>query len=163
MERHPMKRWLITASLLFAAATQAVQAGDILKAFPAAESGMTRHVLTLPTQTDESTRRVELIVGKTLQTDAGNRYFYAGHIEAQNIDGWGFTRYVVAELGPLAGTLMAVDPTAPKVARFIALGGEPYLIRYNSKLPVVVYVPAGVEVRYRIWTAQDPALPISEG
>ena len=158
-----MKRWLITASLLFAAATQTVQAGDNLNAFPAAEAGMTRHVLTLPAQTDESTRRVELIVGKTLQTDAGNRYFYGGRIEAQNIDGWGFTRYVVAELGPLAGTLMAVDPTAPKVARFIALGGEPYLIRYNSKLPVVVYVPAGVEVRYRIWTAQDPALPISEG
>jgi ecotin len=38
------------------------------------------------------------------------------------------------------------------VNRFITLGGEPYLIRYNSRLPVVVYAPEGVEVRYRIWT-----------
>jgi hypothetical protein len=42
---------------------------------------------------------------------------------------------------------MAVDPDAPKVARFISLGGEPYIIRYNSRLPVVVYVPEDAEVR----------------
>jgi len=51
----------------------------------------------------------------------------------------------------MAGTLKAVNPYEPKVDRFITLGGEPYLIRYNSKLPVVVYVPDGAEVRYRIW------------
>ena len=53
----------------------------------------------------------------------------------------------------MAGTLVAVDPNAPKVARFITIGGDPYIIRYNSRLPIVVYVPEGVEVRYRIWTA----------
>jgi len=34
--------------------------------------------------------------------------------------------------------------------------GEPLQIRYNSRLPVVVYAPKGYEVRYRIWNA--PAL-----
>jgi ecotin len=48
---------------------------------------------------------------------------------------------------------MAVDPNAPKVDRFITFGGEPYFIRYNSRLPIVVYVPEGAEVRYRIWEA----------
>jgi ecotin len=38
---------------------------------------------------------------------------------------------------------MAVDPNAPKVDQFIALGGEPYIFGYNSRLPVVVYVPKG--------------------
>jgi ecotin len=51
----------------------------------------------------------------------------------------------------MAGTLMAVDPDIPKVERFITLGGEPELRRYNSRLPMVIYVPKGVEVRYRIW------------
>ena len=46
---------------------------------------------------------------------------------------------------------------------FITLGGEPYLVRYNSKLPLVVYVPAGSEVRYRIWAAQNPSHLIGEG
>jgi ecotin len=48
---------------------------------------------------------------------------------------------------------MAADPNVPKVDRFVTLRGEPYLIRYNSRLPVVVYVPEGAEVRYRIWRA----------
>ncbi|MFY9316388.1 MAG: ecotin family protein [Burkholderiales bacterium] len=75
----------------------------------------------------------------------------------------GMARYVVAKLGPMAGTLMVVDPNAPKVARFIALGGEPYLVRYSSRLPVVVYVPVNAEVRYRIWSAAPEAKPMEKG
>ena len=93
-----------------------------------------------------------MIVGKTVDVDERNRYFFAGRVEEETIKGWGFPRYVVSPLGPMAGTLMAIDPDAPKVRRFVALGGERYLIRYNSRLPVVVYAPAGVEVRYRIWS-----------
>lgn len=44
---------------------------------------------------------------------------------------------------PLAGTLMAVDPSVTKVTKFITLNGEPYIIPYNSCLPIVVYVPGG--------------------
>jgi ecotin len=53
----------------------------------------------------------------------------------------------------MAGTRVGVDPDAPKVDRFVTLGGEPYMVRYNSRLPIVVYVPTGTEVRYRVWTA----------
>ena len=28
-------------------------------------------------------------------------------------------------------------------------------IRYNSRLPVVVYAPDGYEIRYRIWKASE--------
>jgi ecotin len=126
---------------------------DNMKAFPPAEDGMVRHVLQLPHQDNESNFKLELIVGKTVLTDPDNRYFFAGNIERKTIPGWGFSRYIVSELGPMAGTLMAVDPSKPKVERFITLGGEPYLIRYNSHLPVVVYVAEGVEVRYRVWCA----------
>ncbi|CAL60958.1 ecotin precursor [Herminiimonas arsenicoxydans] len=146
------KSWFIT---LFACvlAMPIAHAADNMKAFPPAEQGMTRHVLQLPKQKDESVFKVELMVGKTVSVDKGNRYFFSGAIEEKNIEGWGYTRYVLSNIGPMAGTLMAVDPDASKVNRFIPLGGEPYLIRYNSKLPVVVYVPEGVEVRYRIWRA----------
>jgi ecotin len=58
---------------------------------------------------------------------------------------------------------MAVDPNTPKVARFITIGGDPYIIRYNSRLPIVVYVPEGVEVRYRIWTAGTEVKAIEKG
>ena len=38
---------------------------------------------------------------------------------------------------------MAVDRDAPQVERFITLAGEPFLIRHNSRLPIVVYVSKG--------------------
>jgi len=130
-------------------------AADNLKAFPPAEEGMVRYVINLPEQADETAFKVELIVGKTVKTDAANRYFFIGTLETENIPGWGFNYYILRKLGPMAGTLMAVDPSAPQVERFITLGGEAQLLRYNSRLPLVVYVPAGVEVRYRIWRAED--------
>lgn len=158
-----MIKTLASAFLLFLFVVPAGLAADNMKAFPPAGEGMVRHVLQLPQQADESGFKVELIVGKTVETDAGNRYFFGGRIEEETIKGWGFPRYTVARLGPMAGTLMAVDPNAPKVARFITLGGAPYIIRYNSRLPVVVYVPAGVEVRYRIWTAGAEVKAIEKG
>ncbi len=157
-----MKTWA-TALLLFLCAVPAGLAADNMKAFPPAGAGMVRHVLHLPPQADEAGFKVELIVGRTVEIDAGNRYFFGGRIEEETIKGWGFPRFVVSKLGPMAGTLMAVDPNAPKVARFITLGGEPYIIRYNSRLPVVVYVPEGVEVRYRIWTAGAEPKSIEKG
>jgi len=136
---------------------------DNLKAFPEAEAGMIRYVLNLPVQGEESNYNVELIVGKTVETDANNTYFLVGELKAENIPGWGYTRHVVEKVGPMAGTLMAVDPNAPRVARFIKLGGPPYLLRYNSKLPIVVYVPEDVEVRYRIWSGSEAVKPLNPG
>ena len=140
-----------------------VNAGDNMKAFPPPDQGQIRYVILLAEQDNELNYQVELIVGQTVKIDETNQYFFGGQIKKENIVGWGFTRYVVSELGPMAGTLMAVDPNAPKVDRFIRLGGEPHLIRYNSRLPVVVYVPEGVEVRYRIWRAEPESKEAHEG
>lgn len=148
-----MIRALVTTVLLFLCVVPAGHAADNMKAFPPAEEGMVRYVLKLPGQADESAFKVELIVGRMVEVDEWNRYFFGGKIEMETIKGWGFPLYMVRKLGPMAGTLMAIDPDTPKVDRFIALGVDPYIIRYNSRVPVVVYVPEGAEVRYRIWTA----------
>lgn len=141
-------------TLLALAALTPAYAADPLQAFPPAEAGMVRHVIHLPKQDDEATLKVQLIVGKTVKTDPANRYFFGGRLETEVIRGWGYERHILRKLGPMAGTLMAVDPDAPKVERFITLAGEPKLLRYNSRLPLVVYAPAGVEVRYRLWRAE---------
>jgi ecotin len=159
---HMMKGWIITF-LLFLFAVPVSQAADNMKAFPPAEKGMVRYVLQLARQDDETALKVELIIGKTVQTDGRNRYFFGGQIETETIKGWGYTRYRVSKLGPMAGTLMAINPNAPKVDQFITLGGVPYLIRYNSRLPVVIYVPEGVDVRYRIWSAEAETEEIAKG
>ena len=158
-----MKKFCSAAAAWFLFATLSAQGADgNMKAFPPAKKGMVRYVLQVPKQDDESAFKVELVVGKTVQVDAVNKYFFAGKIEEETIEGWGFPRYILRKLGPMAGTLMAVDPNSPKVDRFITVGGEPNLLRYNSRLPIVVYVPEGVEVRYRIWTAGAEAKAVEK-
>jgi ecotin len=158
-----MKALNFITALCFLCAIGSAQAADNMKAFPPPEDGMVRYVLQVLKQDDESTFKVELIVGKTVKLDKGNRYFFGGKIEVETIKGWGFPRYNVSKLGPMAGTMMAIDPNAPKVNRFITLGGEQYLIRYNSRLPIVVYAPSDVEVRYRIWRASPEVKMMDKG
>jgi ecotin len=156
-------RSLVGLAALAVALPALAGAADNMKAFPPADAGMARYVINLQPQADENAFKVELLIGKTVKTDAGNRYFFAGTLETETIEGWGFDRYILRTLGPMAGTLMAVDPDAPQVERFITLAGEPRLLRYNSQLPLVVYVPTGVEVRYRIWRADPNATPATQG
>jgi hypothetical protein len=49
------------------------------------------------------------------------------------------------------------------VERFVTLGGEPKLLRYNSRLPLVVCVPEGVEVRWRAWRADTKTKTAKQG
>ena len=137
--------------------------GKELKAFPPAGEGMSRIVIMLPPRKDEELLKVQILVGKTVKLDSRNSYFFGGKLETETITGWGYDRYVLKSLGPMAGTVMAVDPNEPKVDRFITLGGEPELLRYNSRLPLVVYVPEGVEVRYRIWRGDDKVITAPKG
>ena len=158
-----MKALNFITALCFLCAIGSALAADNMKAFPPSEGRMVRYVLQVPKQDDESTFKVELIVGKTVKLDKENKYFFSGNIKKETIKGWGFPCYKVAKLGPMAGTRIAIDPNAPKVNRFITLGGEPYLIRYNSRLSIVVYAPSDVEVRYRIWRANPEVEMMGKG
>jgi ecotin len=124
---------------------------------------MVRYVLPMPAEKDENSLKVELVIGKTVKVDAVNHYFFGGEVQTETVEGWGFDYHILRKLGPLAGTLIGVDPSAPKVERFIAVGGEPRLLRYNSRLPLVIYVPEDVEVRYRIWRAGAELKPVTKG
>ena len=123
-----------------------------LKAFPKAAGGMSRFVIVLPDKTrgQEGAFKVELIVGRMMNTDGVNQMFLSGKLESKPLKGWGFT-YYQAKLGPVASSLIGVPPGTPSVHKFVQ--GPSQLIRYNSRIPIVVYVPKGVEVRYRIWSA----------
>ena len=93
-----MKVWM-TLALMFLFGASAALASDNLKAFSPAQEGMVRYVLQLAKQTDESVFKVELVVGKTVQVDTQNRYFFGGQIVRETIPGWGFTRYIARRLG----------------------------------------------------------------
>ena len=59
------------------------------------------------------------------------------------------------DAGP-ASTMMAC-PEEEKQTTFVAVNLEDSSLRYNSKLPIVIYVPEGFVVRFRIWSAHGEA------
>jgi ecotin len=130
---------------------------EALKPYPAAATGQQRHVIELPAQADEDDYRVELIAGKTLEVDC-NRHSLGGQWQRKSVPGWGYDYYELERVGPPRSTLMAC-PDGSRQQAFVAVGGEPLLVGYNSRLPLVVYTPADVQVRYRIWSAAPDSSP----
>lgn len=120
--------------------------------YPQAKPGMTRQVITLPARDDEQDLKVELLIGKTLEVDC-NRQMLAATLKRETLSGWGYDYLVMDKMSEPASTMMAC-PDGTRQPRFIAAQlGDEALQRYNSRLPIVLYVPQGVEVKYRLWQA----------
>lgn len=158
-----MKKVLTTAALAAAVATIACAAtpgqklADVAP-YPAAQEGYQRHVIWLPQQADEELYKLEIVPGQMLQTDCNTRAM-AGTLKEHTLEGWGYTYYELSDVrGPMS-TMMAC-PDNSTVEAFVPVRGEGTFLRYNSKLPVVVYAPATIEVRYRFWAA-DTVLKVA--
>lgn len=161
-----MTQRLTVPTLLLAMLLTSVAVGNDdknLKAFPPAEDGMVRYVIQLPHKErgEEDAFRVEIIVGKEMTTDGVNLYRLGGKIDAKPLQGWGFTYYEVAKFGPAATTRKGVPPGTPQVKKFVSIPST--TIAYNSRIPLVVYVPEGGEVRYRIWKASETTEKAKQG
>ncbi|AKR78457.1 MULTISPECIES: serine protease inhibitor ecotin [Edwardsiella] len=156
---------MMMAGMMLAASSVSAWAGsadlsrqplDKVAPYPQAEQGMTRQVIYLPPRDDEEALRVELLIGKTLPVDC-NRQRLMGQLESKTLQGWGYDYLVMEKVSGPMGTLMAC-PDGQRHPAFVTVHlGDSALQRYNSKLPLVVYVPQGVQVKYRIWQAQ-PAM-----
>ncbi|WP_336997271.1 serine protease inhibitor ecotin [Leclercia sp. M50] len=148
---------LITLLALTCASAYATPANQPLSKtapYPQAEQGMKRQVIDLPEQKDEANYKVELLIGQTLKVDC-NAHRLGGQLTSKTLEGWGYDYYIFDKVTSPVSTMMAC-PDGKKTTKFIIANlGEHSLLRYNSKLPIVVYTPADIEVRYRIWQADE--------
>ena len=129
-----------------------------LKPYPAVLNNLERHVLFLEEKTDENLFKVELIAGKTMEVDC-NHHGLVGNFSEETLQGWGYTYHVFATENQVISTLMGC-PNNTKTEKFVS--AQPITVRYNSRLPIVVYLPEGVELKYRIWTA-GPESSVGKG
>ena len=134
-----------------------------LKPFPKAKNGMERFVIALPEKKrgEDTGYKVELIPGKTMMTDGVNSYFMGASLEPKNLQGWGYTYYEIKGGGAVGSTLIGVPPGQPQVKRFVQ--GKPLLIRYNSRLPIVIFAPKDFEIKYRIWSVSGKPQKADKG
>ena len=133
-------------------AVLALANADDLKPYPSAQAGQERMVIHLPALSDEAAHKVEILVGQQRKVDC-NRHAFEGTLTEEVVSGWGYPYYELRAVGPLISTLMGCPPNEQPRDTFVLVHGDGFLQRYNSRLPVVVYVPTGFEVRYRIWEA----------
>ena len=146
---------ITTVGLIVAGLSTVVHAAKLedVAPFPKADSGFTRQVIHLAPQQQEDSYQVEILAGKTLAVDC-NRQRLGGMLEEKNLEGWGYPFYRLEKvIGPMS-TLMAC-PDGKSRQEFVPVVGDGFMLRYNSKLPIVLYVPKEVEVRYRIWSVSS--------
>lgn len=127
-----------------------------LRAFPQPAPGQVRRVIRLAPEQDEGALRVGIVIGRSLWVDC-NRQVFSARVEERTAQGWGYPYYVVTAPPQTASTRMACPDNSRRRA-FVRAADEP-LLRYNSRLPLVIFVPADVQLRYRIWRAgpeQEP-------
>ncbi|ATX88713.1 serine protease inhibitor ecotin [Klebsiella aerogenes] len=145
---------LLAVACVSTSALAAEQPLEKVAPYPKAEKGMKRQVIQLPQQQDESALKVELMIGQTLEVDC-NYHRLGGQLESKTLHGWGYDYYDFDKLSGPVSTMMGC-PDGKKEKKFVTAGlGDAAMLRYNSKLPIVVYTPANVDVKYRIWKAEE--------
>ncbi len=123
---------------------------DNIHMFPQAQEGFIRHVIEVPKTDNDYDHKVELLIGKVMLVDC-NQHSLMGKVKSVTLKGWGYTYLEISNIQSGPTTMMAC--TEPKTEKFISIRDT--LRRYNSRSPIVAYVPKGYEVRYRVWSAGD--------
>ena len=126
---------------------------DNIHMFPQAKEGFVRHIIEVPKTDNDYEHRVELLIGKTMMVDC-NQHSLRGKVENVTLKGWGYKYLEVSDIHNGPSTMMACNE--PNTEKFVTLYmGNDTLRRYNSRSPIVAYIPEGYEVRYRIWSAGE--------
>lgn len=147
----------VTASLLMLSPVMASGATNaILAPFPLPDAGQVRHVIQVPARSDEPRIQVEIQVGKTLTIDC-NHYAFGGELVEHHVPGWGYDYFAYGKEHPLVSTEKACPPDSERSA-FVQAVDANRMLRYNSRMPIVIYTPADIEVRYLLWRADAEPL-----
>lgn len=150
-----LKRLILACSMVLGSTILDAQSEkkDTIHMFPQPKEGFERHVVEVPKSENDYDHRVELLIGKNMMVDC-NHHSLSADIKSVTLKGWGY-RYLEVENIQSGPTTMMACPE-PKTEKFISIKDE--LRRYNSRMPMVIYVPEGYEVRYRIWIADQNVL-----
>ncbi|MFM7313596.1 MAG: ecotin family protein [Cyanobium sp.] len=165
------RKLLLPLLLLGATAAGAVPRLD-LAPYPKPASGERRWVIQLPgvlpptgderISPNPADWRVELIVGREMLVDC-NGPRLVGRIRSETLPGWGYRIYRVSQVAPGPTTRMACPPERGPRQAFVPMGSKPFVVPYNVSLPIVLYAPKDLQVRWRLWKAerrQQAATPL---
>ncbi|MEH0791665.1 hypothetical protein KW882_05285 [Vibrio parahaemolyticus] len=118
-----------------------------IKMYKKAPNGFVRQVVTLSPLENEHDAKIELMFKKPIMADCNVRGWF-GKLTEEPVKGWGYSTYTLDDKIPMASTMMFCNEE-PELEMLYSQPQE--LMRYNSRLPIVVYTPSGVEMDVRVW------------
>lgn len=122
-----------------------------LSMYPEAKNGFSMFTIQLEPKENESNFQIEMYVGKIAEVDC-NKYRLLGEFSKQNLQGWGYSYYEFNSNGDIMGTRMACKDSSKHKE---LVKSSVILVRYNSKLPIVVYLPNKMSLKYKIWERKE--------
>lgn len=113
-------------------------------------AGYVRKVILLEklSYEDELNRKIEIIPGIYKVVDC-NHHSLIGKLTEKVLEGFGFNYFMFDTKGEVISTLMACpdDETERKYVY-----ADTQFLPYQSAMPIVVYLPKGIELQYRVWS-----------
>lgn len=147
------KMMLFTVLLIFSTAIINAQKKDntkVLALFPKALPGMKRHVIFPKEKIDENLYEIEIIPGKFILVDNCNNNFILGEWENRKLQDCNYSYYIFTPEG-INSTRMACRGGKKNSS----VSGQKIRMPYNSLYPVVVYIPAGFEIKHKVLKVED--------
>ena len=126
--------------------------------YPVPQEGFKRVFIHLEEQENEADFQIEFYAGKTMEIDC-NKHALMGEFIEQNLSGWGYSYYNFETNSEFRTTLMAC-PDDEKHQEFVKSTTK--MVRYNSKLPIVIYIQDGFQIKYSIWKRQELVLDATD-
>lgn len=129
------------------------------KIFPEAQKGFKKMIIEVPYSENDSNKKIEFYVGKWMDVDGCNSFNLMGTYTQKDLQGWGYSYWDFSTKGEVRSTLMACPDTK---GRHLFVSASPQIVDYNGRMPIVIYVPDGYDVQFKIFKAENEVYRAAE-
>lgn len=129
------------------------------KIFPEAQKGFKKMIIEVPYSSNDADKKIEFYVGKWMDVDGCNTFNLMGSYEQKDLQGWGYSYWVFNTKGDVRSTMMACPD---QKGRHLFVSANPEIVDYNGRMPIVIYVPEGYDVQFKIFKAANETYQAAE-
>lgn len=150
MERYiGFNRWMFMSLMLTVGVV--AQEKDKNNLYPLPQEGWEKVVVDLPLlKKGTSEYRVEFTVGFDMETDLCNPYSLIGEWAEYEVQNSELVYFIASTKGQVVKA-MNECPNNKKKSQFV--GVKSSFMIHTGQQPLVVYIPEGYQLRYRLWSA----------